>query len=66
MRLNTDLLVGFGGVIVGLIGIGYVMGSQKKLNNVCGIVDKVIDDILDGVDIEDDIHREVKIILDVS
>lgn len=47
MRLNTDLLVGFGGVIVGLIGIGYAMGSQKKLNDVCGILDKAIDEVVE-------------------
>lgn len=35
MKYNFKLVLGLGGFVMGLVGVGYAVGSRKKLNNIC-------------------------------
>lgn len=68
---KINFMIGLGGVVVGLIGIGYGMGSRKKLTDICAKLDKTIDelsndievdlsDMMVGVAVEKAVDREAK------
>lgn len=44
--------IGFGGVIVGLIGIGYGLANRKKLNHICNRINTTIDDMSQTIDVD--------------
>ena len=44
---NLEFIIGLGGVVLGLVGIGYGLGSRKKLNDICTRLDKTIDELSD-------------------
>lgn len=48
---KINLMIGLGGVIVGLVGIGYAIGSRKKLNDICDRLNTTIDDISDDLEV---------------
>ena len=50
--MKVDFLIGVGGAIAGLIGVGYAIGSKKKLNDICKKVDKSIDELSRDIDID--------------
>lgn len=52
MKFDINILVGLGGVAVGLVGIGYAIGSRKKLNDICEKLDVKIDNISDNIDVK--------------
>lgn len=52
MKVNFEFILGVGGCIVGLLGVGYAMGSKKKVNDICKKIDKSIDDISNDIDID--------------
>lgn len=45
MKTKFDYIFGLGGVAVGLVGIGYALGTRKKMNDICARIDKSIDDL---------------------
>lgn len=51
MKDNLDFLIGFGMLAVGLVGIGYGVGSRKKLNDICNRIDTTIKDISKDVEV---------------
>ena len=50
---DWDLVIGLGGFVVGLVGIGYAVGTRSKMNQVSEKLDKSLDDIVndDKIDI---------------
>ena len=52
MKEKIDILIGLGGVAVGLVGIGYAIGSRKKLNDICEKLDAKIGNISDNIDVK--------------
>ena len=52
MGNKLKLTIGLGGIVVGLLGIGYAVGTRKKLNDICSKLDKSIDELSDSVDVE--------------
>lgn len=57
MKVSFNAAIGFGGLVIGLVGIGYALGQHKKLNDICERLDKKIDDISENTDI--DIPEEI-------
>ena len=51
MKYNFNLIVGLGGFALGLVCIGYAVGSHKKLNDICNKIDTTINDISRNVDV---------------
>lgn len=45
MMINFDTVICFGGFTVGLIGIGYAIGTRKKMNDICDKIDKTIEEV---------------------
>ena len=45
MSNKVDLIFGIGGFAVGLIGIGYALGSRKRMKDICSRLDTTIDNI---------------------
>lgn len=54
---DWDLVVGFTGIVVGLVGIGYAAGTRSKMNQVSEKLDTSIDELVNGTRI--DIPSEV-------
>lgn len=52
MTEKIKSLIAFGGVAIGLTGIGYAIGSRKKLNDICNKLDKSIDDLSTSIDVD--------------
>ena len=52
MKNNFDMIVGLGGFIVGFIGIGYAIGARKRMNDICAKIDKSLDEISNGMEID--------------
>ena len=51
MKGNYDFLIGVAGFVVGFIGIGYAIGSHKRLNDICDRIGKSIDNISENLDV---------------
>lgn len=49
-KINT--IIGFGGFAVGLVGIGYAIGTRKKMHDICNKLDMAIDELLNDVSID--------------
>ena len=49
---TISILLGVCGFVVGLIGVGYAIGSRKKLGDVADKLDRSITDLADDVDID--------------
>lgn len=61
--VDFDILVGAAGWIVGLIGIGYAIGTHSKVNKLCDKLDCSVEDLVDNTDIhipEETINRVVE------
>lgn len=58
MKFDINILVGLGGFVVGLVGIGYAIGSRKKLNDICEKIDKTVDGIAWNLD--SDVSDKIK------
>lgn len=60
MKINLNTVLGIGGCVVGLVGIGYAMGSHKKLGDICKKVGVAIDDLSGrtNVDIPESMVRQ--------
>lgn len=56
--IDFEVVLGFGGLVVGLIGIGYAIGSRNKLNDVCEKLDTTIDAIAWDLDV--DVANKIK------
>lgn len=61
MKFDINIMVGLGGVIVGLVGIGYAIGSRKKLNDICERIDSTVNEISwnMGQDVKDKISDSI-------
>ena len=60
MKFDINILVGLGGVAVGLVGIGYAIGSRKKLNDISERLDTKIDEI--SWNLESDVKIEKSVV----
>lgn len=49
---SINFMIGLGGVVVGLIGIGYAVGSRKKVNDICARLDKTIDELSKDIEVD--------------
>lgn len=49
---KINFMIGLGGVVVGLIGIGYGMGSRKKLTDICAKLDMSIEDLSNDIEVD--------------
>lgn len=49
---KINFMIGLGGVVVGLIGIGYGMGSRKKLTDICAKLDMSIEDLSKDIEVD--------------
>ena len=60
MTIDLDTVIGFVGVTVGLFGLGYAVGANKKMKEVSEVVGKSVDSIIsDGkVDIPKELIDE--------
>lgn len=60
MNIDFDTVIGLAGVAVGLFGIGYAIGANKKLKDVSEVVGKSVDSMIaDGkVDIPKELINE--------
>lgn len=45
-------ILGLGGIAAGLIGVGYALGTRKKLNDISDKLDKSIDELSDSVEVD--------------
>ena len=52
MRDNFDLIAGAFCFGIGFVGIGYAMGSRRKLHDICDKIDRSIDELSDGIDVD--------------
>lgn len=53
MKNDTmDMIIGLAGFVTGLIGIGYAIGTQSKMNQVAKTVNKSIDELANGVTVD--------------
>ena len=52
MKTKFDYIFGLGGIAVGLVGIGYALGTRKKMNDICAKIDKSIDDLVADIDVD--------------
>lgn len=57
MNSKLNLIVRVGGYAVGLIGIGYAIGSRKKLNDICKRLDRSVEQL--SCDMEIDISDSI-------
>ena len=57
MKRNMEFIVGVGGLLIGLVGVGYAIGSQRKIDDICEKIDKSVDEVSKNVrvDISDNI-----------
>ena len=46
------LVIGFCGLVVGLVGVGYAVGSRKKLSDVADKLNKSIDEISNDMEVD--------------
>lgn len=63
MNIDLDMVLGVAGVAIGLFGIGYAVGVNRKMKDVSEAVGKSVDDMIaDGkVDIPKDlVDRTIK------
>lgn len=60
MKFDINILVGLGGVAVGLVGVGYAIGSRKKLNDISERLDTKIDEI--SWNLESDVRIEESVV----
>lgn len=51
-KFDWDLAIGFTGFVVGLVGIGYAAGTASKMNQVSEKLDKSLDDLANGTEID--------------
>lgn len=42
---DFDALIGLAGVCIGMIGVGYALGTRKKMNGICDKLDTSIDEL---------------------
>lgn len=61
MTVDTDTLIGFIGLTAGLIGIGYAIGTNRKMKDISETVGKSVDSIISEkkIDIPDDLINDV-------
>ena len=52
MKYNFNLILGLGGFVMGLVGVGYAVGSRKKINNICKRLDVTIDNISKDINVD--------------
>ena len=52
MNRNFDFAIGFFGFTAGLIGVGYAVSCHKKMNDICKRINKSIDDISNGIEVD--------------
>lgn len=52
MSNKLQLAICLGGVALGVLGVGYAVGSRKKLNDICNKLDKSINELSNSVDVE--------------
>ena len=61
--INVDLLLGAADWIVGLVGIGYAIGTRSKVNKLCDKLDCSIEDLANSTEIhipEETVNRAVE------
>lgn len=46
MTIDLDTVIGFVGVTVGLFGLGYAVGANKKMKEVSEVVGKSVDSMI--------------------
>lgn len=46
MTIDLDTVIGFVGVTVGLFGLGYAVGANKKMKEVSEVVGKSVDSMM--------------------
>ena len=49
---NFSVVVGLCGTLIGCIGIGYGIGKRKKLHDICDRLDKSLDDLSKGIEVD--------------
>lgn len=52
MSNKLDWVFGIGGCAVGLIGLGYALGTRNRFERVCNKIDKSIDEIADNIEVD--------------
>lgn len=51
MTIDLDTVIGFVGVTVGLFGLGYAVGANKKMKEVSEVVGKSVDSMISTVNL---------------
>lgn len=51
-NFDWDLVVGFAGFVVGLVGVGYAAGTRSKMNQVSKKLDASVDDLVHNTKID--------------
>lgn len=59
MKFDINILIGVGGFALGLVGIGYAIGSRKKLNDISEKLETKIDEISWNLDSDVKIEETV-------
>lgn len=57
IKINGNVIMGIVGAIGGLVGLGYALGTQSKMNQISDRLDRSIDELSKGIDV--DIPKDV-------
>lgn len=52
IKINGNVIVGAIGAICGLVGFGYALGTQSKMNQISDRLDHSIDELSKGIDVD--------------
>ena len=52
MTINFDSVICLGGFAVGLVGIGYAIGTRKKMKDICNKINKSIDEVSGNIKVD--------------
>lgn len=52
MKMNLGTVIGVGGCVIGLIGVGYAIGSNRKMGDICNKIGVAIDNLASRTDVD--------------
>ena len=52
MKMNLNVAIGIGGCVLGLVGVGYAIGSHRKLGDLCNKIGIAVKDLASRTDVD--------------
>lgn len=51
-KIDWDVAIGFGGLILGCVGFGYAFGARRKMNDICDKLGTTIDNLSNNMEFD--------------